>query len=40
MNALYSFVPPLRSVVSLLLLNGLLELGGVAILLLQQSARH
>ena len=40
MDGLYSLILPLRGVVSLLLFNRLLELGGVTVLLLQQSARH
>lgn len=40
MDGLYSFVLPLRSVISLPLFNRLLELGGLTVLLLQQSARH
>ena len=35
MDALYSFVLPFRSIISLFLFNRLLELRGLAILLLQ-----
>lgn len=35
-----SFIPPFRSIVSLLLFDRLLELGGFAVLLRQQPARH
>lgn len=39
-DGLYSFILPLRSVVSLLLFNRLLEPGGVTVLFLQQPTRH
>ena len=40
MDALYSFIPPLRGVVSLLLLDRLLELCGIVVLFPQQPTRH
>lgn len=40
MDGLCSITPPQRSVLSLLLFNCLLGLGGLAVLLVQQLARH
>ena len=39
-DALYSLITPFCSIVSLLLFNRLLELCGLAVLFLQQPARH